>query len=232
VVGRKANGNFVVITWGAYQEVTPAFLLKYVDEAIVYLSTEFLKGDATLEGFNLAALNADIVALGGSPAPDPFPPAPTPTPAPTPEPPAPTPAPPPAPTPVPTPTPAPTLQVAMTAGLSTVSPVVCFAAIVTGGEGPYVYEWDYGDGVSEITMQSSWLHGYIHPGPYRATVTVTDLAGERATAGTVFNIGPLPAPTPRFPTALVEEWLNHRHYTKREKLAAAAIAKWLAAGGD
>jgi hypothetical protein len=86
VVGRNTAGNFQVVTWGRIQEVTPAFLLEYVDEAIVYLSTEFLAGDGfTIDGFDLAKLNADLVSLGGSPVPVPAPtPAPVPTPTPTP----------------------------------------------------------------------------------------------------------------------------------------------------
>lgn len=94
LVGRKANGNFVVITWGALQEVTPDFLATFVDEAIVYVSVEQLKNGKTLEGFDVFALQSDLSVLGGK----------TPSPAPTPVP-TPTPAPTPAPTPVPTPTP-------------------------------------------------------------------------------------------------------------------------------
>lgn len=90
VIGRLENGNYLCVTWGQVQEVTPAFLLKYVDEAIVYLSTEFLNGQGqSIDGFDLAALNADIAALGGSPVPNPAPspsPAPTPTPTPAPNP--------------------------------------------------------------------------------------------------------------------------------------------------
>lgn len=103
VVGRLENGNFLVVTWGQIQEATPAFLLRYMDEAIVYLSTEFLNGQGvSIDGFNLAALNADIKSLGGSPVPVPAPPIPTPTPTPSP---APTPAPTPGPTPTPVPSP-------------------------------------------------------------------------------------------------------------------------------
>lgn len=90
LVGRRANGNFVVVTWGALQEVTPEFLLAYVDEAVAYVSIESLKSGKTLEGFDIAALEASLSALGGStpfpsPTPQPTPvPTPTPTPAPTP----------------------------------------------------------------------------------------------------------------------------------------------------
>lgn len=79
-VGRAANGNLLVVTWGSVQQVTPAFLAKYVDEAVVYLSTEFLNGvGKTVDGFDLAALNADLASLGGTPLP-----IPTPSPAPRP----------------------------------------------------------------------------------------------------------------------------------------------------
>jgi hypothetical protein len=68
IIGRAANGNFLAITWGRVVEITPAFLLKYTDEAIVSLSTEFLDGAGrTVEGFDLAALNRDLAALGGEP---------------------------------------------------------------------------------------------------------------------------------------------------------------------
>lgn len=93
LIGRKANGNFEVVTWGQVQEVTPAFLLKYVDEAVVYVSLEALQNGKTIDGFDVAALQSALNALGGNT------PLPTPTPAPTPTP-EPTPVPTPAPTPV------------------------------------------------------------------------------------------------------------------------------------
>jgi hypothetical protein len=84
LVGRRANGNYVVITWGELQEVTPAFLTEYVDEAIAYVSIEQLKNGKNLEGFDLSTLQADLAALSGvTPAPAPTP-VPTPTPTPTP----------------------------------------------------------------------------------------------------------------------------------------------------
>lgn len=80
LVGRRANGNFVVITWGALQEVTRAFLVKYVDEAIVYLTTEFLNSSGlSREGFDIAGLNRDIASLGGTPIDVPPAPVPVPT---------------------------------------------------------------------------------------------------------------------------------------------------------
>jgi hypothetical protein len=63
VVGRVSSGNFLVVTWGALQLVTPEFLDTYVDEAYAYLSTEDLIKGKTLEGFDVDQLEADLNAL-------------------------------------------------------------------------------------------------------------------------------------------------------------------------
>jgi hypothetical protein len=62
-VGRNADGNFVVVTWGALQEMTPAFYQRYNDESLAYLSEEFLTAGVSPEGFNLQQLQADLAAL-------------------------------------------------------------------------------------------------------------------------------------------------------------------------
>ena len=58
-----ANG-VTVVTWGALQRVTWAFLAAYADEAFAYLSPDFInaQGDAP-SGFDLAALQADLTAV-------------------------------------------------------------------------------------------------------------------------------------------------------------------------
>jgi hypothetical protein len=63
LVGRNARGNYVVITWGRTQEVTPAFLRTYLDEAIAYISEEALVGGKSPEGFNIAQLRQDLANL-------------------------------------------------------------------------------------------------------------------------------------------------------------------------
>lgn len=71
-----------VITWGAVEGMTDAWWAKYVEEAWVVISPEWL--DATghsPEGLDLAGLGEDFAALTGKP--NPFP-QPTPTPVPTP----------------------------------------------------------------------------------------------------------------------------------------------------
>ena len=59
IVGME-NGNFVVVTWGRKQLMTPAFFKKYNDESVVYLSEEYLKAGKSPEGLDVAALQADL----------------------------------------------------------------------------------------------------------------------------------------------------------------------------
>jgi len=61
-VGYDAKYIYVV-TWGKCIKMTWGFFKKYADEAIVYLSEEMLKNGTSLEGFNLAQLQADLKAL-------------------------------------------------------------------------------------------------------------------------------------------------------------------------
>jgi hypothetical protein len=63
-VGRDAKGNFVVVTWGKIQLMTARFYKKYCDEVVAYVPDEaLLAGGKTLDGFNLAELQADLNAL-------------------------------------------------------------------------------------------------------------------------------------------------------------------------
>jgi len=62
-VGRNSAGNFLVITWGRIHAVTPAFLKKYCDEAIAYVSLDPLKNNLSPEGFCADDLRRDLAAL-------------------------------------------------------------------------------------------------------------------------------------------------------------------------
>lgn len=63
VVGFDQNYVYVV-TWGELQPVTYAFIKKYMDEGIAYLSTEFIsKTGKTLDGFDITALTNDLKSL-------------------------------------------------------------------------------------------------------------------------------------------------------------------------
>lgn len=63
LVGRAANGNYLVITWGKVQEATPRFLKRYMDEGVAYISEECLTGGKSPEGFDIDQLNADLAEL-------------------------------------------------------------------------------------------------------------------------------------------------------------------------
>lgn len=62
-VGRAANGNLVIVTWGRTQEMEPPFFELYNDENVAYLSLEMLKNSASPEGFDLTALENDLNSL-------------------------------------------------------------------------------------------------------------------------------------------------------------------------
>lgn len=57
------RAKLTVITWGTRQEMTFAFLSKYNDESFVWVAPEILNLAGTWRGLNVAALNADLVAL-------------------------------------------------------------------------------------------------------------------------------------------------------------------------
>lgn len=52
-----------IVTWGKIQKASWGFINKYCDEAIVYISEEFLTGGKSLEHFDLATLQADLAQL-------------------------------------------------------------------------------------------------------------------------------------------------------------------------
>lgn len=63
LIARTADGYLNVVTWGRVQKMSVAFMTKYNDESIAYLSEEMLTSGKSPEGFNLAALKSDLAAL-------------------------------------------------------------------------------------------------------------------------------------------------------------------------
>jgi hypothetical protein len=63
LVGRRADGLHV-ISWGADQVMTEAFLEEYCDEAVAYVSQECLVQQRSPEGFAYADLLSDLARLG------------------------------------------------------------------------------------------------------------------------------------------------------------------------
>jgi len=55
---------------------------------------------------------------------------------------------------------------------------------VSGGQSPYTYSWDFGDGLTSARPDP--IHNYTIPRVYRVEVTVTDSLGR--TASQVLNI--------------------------------------------
>lgn len=65
-VGQR-NGCINVITWGKSQLMTHAGYAEFNDESLIYLSEEKLANGRDLEGFDLAALQADMLELTHEP---------------------------------------------------------------------------------------------------------------------------------------------------------------------
>lgn len=64
VIGRRPNGNFVAVTWGALVDITPAGYRQFNDEALAYVSADYLGGAGkTPDGFDFAQLNSDLQDL-------------------------------------------------------------------------------------------------------------------------------------------------------------------------
>lgn len=69
VVGRNSRGLFLAVSWGRLTAVTPAFLQTYMDEGIACLSLERMRGNLSPQGFDEAALQADLKLLQAQPKP-------------------------------------------------------------------------------------------------------------------------------------------------------------------
>ena len=52
---------------------------------------------------------------------------------------------------------------------------VTFNGVATGGQAPYTYSWNFGDGSSIVSEDP--IHDYSTTGPYTVTLTVTDAIG-------------------------------------------------------
>ncbi len=68
---------------------------------------------------------------------------------------------------------------------------VTFTAEVSGGEPPYQYGWDFGDG-SQATGSAAEVHSYDATGSYTVRVTVTDAQGETAVASVEVTVHGVP----------------------------------------
>jgi hypothetical protein len=62
-VVRYDRDGLTVVTWGRLQELTWSFWGRYCDEAYCILSDDFLKQGKAPNGFDLAALEADLALV-------------------------------------------------------------------------------------------------------------------------------------------------------------------------
>jgi YVTN family beta-propeller protein len=97
---------------------------------------------------------------------------------------------------------------------SAVGSPLTWTATVSGGVGPYVFNWSFGDG-TELTTGATVLagqnespveHTYSAPGSYAVSLKVSDAGGESTRQNWTVTIGAAPPPAhppPPFPTVLV-----------------------------
>lgn len=63
-VGRNSKGNLMFITWGQLQAATPAYVERYMDEAVCYLSKDYIADQGlSPEHLDEAKLDADLAEL-------------------------------------------------------------------------------------------------------------------------------------------------------------------------
>lgn len=63
LLGRRADGLLVTVSWGALQPMTEKFFATYCDEAVAFISIECMVNQKSPEGFDYDALVADLAAL-------------------------------------------------------------------------------------------------------------------------------------------------------------------------
>ncbi|HEV3312196.1 MAG TPA: hypothetical protein VG815_16925 [Chloroflexota bacterium] len=64
VIARNSAGNFICVTWGRIQAITPQFLMSFMDEGFAYYSEDMLRSDAlSPRGIDKAGLLATLGKL-------------------------------------------------------------------------------------------------------------------------------------------------------------------------
>ena len=63
---------------------------------------------------------------------------------------------------------------------------VQFELNASGGEGPYVYSWSFGDGTSNVSATPYTEHAYFSPGEFEVTGVIYDVAKHYAIANPIY----------------------------------------------
>lgn len=64
MIGRNSLNNWICVTWGRLQALTPSFISSYMDEGLVYISPERVSAKGlSPQGFDLAGLQKDYAAV-------------------------------------------------------------------------------------------------------------------------------------------------------------------------
>lgn len=63
--GRNSHGHFLIVTWGRLQAVTFEWMARYLDQAVAYVSLEYLGAQGfSPEGFDINKLRRALAQLG------------------------------------------------------------------------------------------------------------------------------------------------------------------------
>ena len=88
-----------------------------------------------------------------------------------------------------------TSQLTASQSRGTAPMTVTFETTVTGGEGPFLYSWTFGDGTS-ATGSPTEIHTYTRSGSYVVTLTVTDAVGDVSVSQYSLEVLPPTPPSP------------------------------------
>ncbi|MBI2097617.1 MAG: PKD domain-containing protein [Candidatus Vogelbacteria bacterium] len=97
---------------------------------------------------------------------------------------------------------------------------ITFSAAASGGEPPYAYTWDFGDGTQAFGQ--NYEKSYTSAGAKTVTLTVTDFAGRQATANISLTVTAPPPPPPPPP----DERLAISNIRVTDVTHESAVIRW------
>ncbi len=98
---------------------------------------------------------------------------------------------------------------------------VSFTANVQGGQNPYTYLWQFGDGIN--STEANPTHVYRRPGNYTPTLRVSDSAGNTAETNRTVSLGRLPTVNL---SSFLTRWLRDKLYS----MVVLVAGTWIVLG--